>query len=45
MLAKIDEKVPIDFDMEKCRWGSYDREKITRLFKKLDFNSLIARLP
>jgi DNA polymerase-1 len=45
MLAKINENVPIDFDLEKCHWGNYDREKITQLFKKLDFNSLVERLP
>jgi DNA polymerase-1 len=44
-LAKIEKNVPIDFNLEKCKWGEYDKEKIIKLLKQLDFNSLINRLP
>lgn len=36
---------PVDFDLEKCRLGALDTEKISRVFRELGFKSLIARLP
>jgi DNA polymerase-1 len=44
-LAQIKKDVPIDFNLEKCRWEEYDKEKIAQLFKNLEFYSLIGRLP
>lgn len=44
-LAKINEDMPLDFNLEKCRWGEYDREKATESLKNLEFHSLISRLP
>lgn len=45
MLVKIKRNVEIDFDLEKCRWKKYDKEKTTQAFKELEFYSLIERLP
>ena len=44
-LAEIEKNTPIDFNLEKCRWGEYDKEKIVQLLKNLEFYSLIERLP
>jgi len=44
-LAEIEKNAPIDFNLEKCRWGEYDKEKIVQLLKNLEFYSLIERLP
>jgi len=44
MLAQVRTDVPLDFNLRKCRWGKYDREKITQIFKSLEFHSLIERL-
>ena len=45
MLAKIKRDVEIDFDLEKCRWKKYNKEKTIQAFKGLEFYSLIERLP
>lgn len=44
-LATIQQKVPLDFDLKKCRWQKYDYQKVTSLLNKLEFDSLIKRLP
>ncbi|OGZ18989.1 MAG: hypothetical protein A2175_01530 [Candidatus Nealsonbacteria bacterium RBG_13_42_11] len=44
-LAKINEDMPLDFNLEKCRWGEYDKEKAAQALKNLEFHSLISRLP
>jgi len=43
-LATIKLDVPIDFELEKCRWGDYDREKLLEIFRRFEFFSLIPRL-
>jgi len=45
MLAEIRFDVPIEFDLKKCRWGKYDKEKMERIFEKYQFQTLISRLP
>ena len=45
MLAEIKNDVPIEFDLKKCSWGKYDKEKIIQIFKKYEFHTLISRLP
>jgi len=42
-LATIYKDVPIDFDIEKSKWGEYDREKLREFFEKLGFRSLLRR--
>ncbi len=44
-LARIKRDVPIDFNLEKCRWKEYNKEKTTQILKNLEFYSLIKRLP
>lgn len=42
-LATIKRDVPIDFYLEDCVWGEYDRDKLRDLFEELGFQSLIRR--
>ena len=42
-LATIHCDVPIEFDLEKCKWGEYDRDKLQKLFEELGFKSLLHR--
>jgi DNA polymerase-1 len=44
-LVTIIRNVPIEFDIEKCKLESYDKQKIFELFRELEFKSLLARLP
>jgi len=44
-LAKIDQNVEINLNLKESEWKNYHREKIIELFKKLEFQSLIERLP
>ncbi len=45
MLAQIQRNVQIDFNLEKCRWRKYNKEKVIQILKELEFYSLIERLP
>jgi DNA polymerase-1 len=42
-LATIHKEVPIDFDIEDCKWGEYDKTKLQALFEELGFHSLLRR--
>ena len=42
-LATIRKDVPIDFDLEKCRWGDYDKDKVRAFFEEMQFHSLLKR--
>ncbi len=44
-LARIRTDVPIRLDLEGSRFGAYDREAVVRLFRELEFRSLLERLP
>jgi len=44
-LAQIYKNVPIEFKLSDCRWGNYNKEKVTQILKELEFYSLINRLP
>lgn len=44
-LAEIKRNTPIDFNLEKCRFGKYDKKKVIQILEKLEFYSLIKRLP
>jgi len=44
-LVQLHKNVPIDFNLKKCHWGKYDKEKVTQIFEKLEFYSLIKKLP
>ena len=45
MLIQIKKDVPIDFNLEKCQWKKYNKEKTTQTLKNLEFYSLIEKLP
>jgi DNA polymerase-1 len=44
-LARANKNVDIDFNLEKCRWQGYNKEKIKEIFQQLNFYTLISRLP
>ena len=44
-LATIDRNVEIEFDWQKCKLADYDRDGAVELFQKLEFRSLLSRLP
>jgi len=44
MLAEINQSVPIEFDLEKCRWPDYNKDRVIQLFKNYEFQTLIDRL-
>jgi DNA polymerase-1 len=44
-LATIVTDLDLTFDLEACRVGHYDRDRIFELFRVLEFNSLLKRLP
>ena len=44
-LVTIVRDVPVDFNLEDCAFGDFDREKIIGLFEEFGFKSLIKRLP
>ena len=43
-LATIKLDVPIDFNLKGSEWGDYNKDKVNKFFKDLDFNTLIDRL-
>ncbi|MCU0505604.1 MAG: DNA polymerase I [Chloroflexi bacterium] len=44
-LATIVRDLPVELDYDTARIGDYDREAVVRLFRELEFRSLIDRLP
>ena len=44
MLAQIKRDVEINFDLGKCVWGRYNKEKVIEVFKQYEFKTLIDRL-
>lgn len=44
-LGTIECGMPIDLDWDRCELCDYDRSKIEKLFKKLEFKSLLGKLP
>jgi DNA polymerase-1 len=44
-LSRIVTDVEVPFDLETCRWKGYDNERVTELFRTLEFRSLLDRLP
>ncbi|MBI2450302.1 MAG: hypothetical protein HYV47_02055 [Candidatus Nealsonbacteria bacterium] len=43
-LATINKNVPIGFDLEKCRFDNYNKEKVIQALKDLEFYSLIDKV-
>ena len=44
-LATIVTNAPVQLDLEACRAAGYDRERVMKLFRELEFRSLVKRLP
>lgn len=44
-LATIRTDLPVELDLEVCRARRFDRERVLALFRRLEFRSLIGRLP
>ena len=44
-LAQMKNDVEIDFKIEDCKFGNFNESKVKETFLKLDFNSLISRIP
>jgi DNA polymerase-1 len=42
-LATIRRDVPLDFNLEDCLWGDYDKEDVIGFFQRMQFNSLLRR--
>jgi len=43
-LAQMKNDVDIDFKIEDCKFGNFDKNQVENIFRRLDFNSLISRL-
>jgi DNA polymerase-1 len=44
-LVETKKDVDIDFKIDDCKFSDYDKKEVEEVFKKLEFNSLINRLP
>jgi DNA polymerase-1 len=44
-LSEIHQNADINFNLESCQWRGYDREKVAEALRKLQFFSLLKRLP
>ncbi len=44
-LAEIKKDLIIDFNLEKCYWKEYDKERAAGILKRFEFYSLLERLP
>ncbi|MGQ9458921.1 MAG: 5'-3' exonuclease H3TH domain-containing protein, partial [Anaerolineae bacterium] len=44
-LVTIVRDAPVALDLERCRTGQYDVERVKALFRELEFRSLLDRLP
>lgn len=44
-LVEIKSNIPLDFNLEECRFEGYNKEKVIEALKKFGFFSLIERLP
>lgn len=44
-LAQIEKKADVNFDLEKCRWQKFDKQKAIKTLEKFEFYSLINRIP
>lgn len=42
-LATIRRDVPIDFNLEDCKWGEYSKDELKDFFDKMQFRSLLRR--
>jgi DNA polymerase-1 len=44
-LVRIKKEIPLDLDLDRFRFGNYNKIEISKLFEKWGFKSLIKRIP
>ena len=44
-LVTIDRRVPIELKWQECRLNDYDKKGVVEMLEKLEFKSLVAKLP
>ncbi len=44
-LVRIERNVPIDFNIKKCPWGEFEKEEVAQILKRLEFHSLLKKIP
>jgi len=44
-LATIVVDVPVKLELQRCKVGTYDRQRVVALLRELEFKSLVSRLP
>ena len=42
-LVEMKKDVDIDFKIEDCKFGNFDKKEVEKILHKLEFNSLINR--
>jgi DNA polymerase-1 len=45
ILATIDIRAPVTLKLDECQASNYDRNKVTELFRELEFHRLLQKLP
>ena len=45
VLTTIVRDVPVELDLERCRFWTYDREDVVNLLKELEFFTVVSRVP
>jgi len=44
-LVRLNESIPIEFDLKKCQFGNFNEKELEEIFKKYEFYSLLKRIP
>jgi len=44
-LVRLNESIPIEFDLRKCHFGDFNGKELEEIFKKYEFYSLLKRIP
>ncbi|HOI60415.1 MAG TPA: 5'-3' exonuclease H3TH domain-containing protein [Candidatus Pacearchaeota archaeon] len=44
-LARILTNVEFEFDINKCKWGDFEKEEVIEMFEEFGFKSLIPKIP
>ena len=44
-LVRLDESIPIEFDLRKCQFWNFNEKELEEIFKKYEFYSLLKRIP
>ena len=45
MLTTISREAPVDLDLDTCRFGTYNKADVVALFRELEFNRMLPRVP